>query len=65
MSVLKLKTATPGLVLDYMIVNSDMSDFTFAADTTYLITGTVNLSGAKPWRTVFSVTVRGSRNWRR
>ncbi len=36
--------ASPGVVLDYELLQSQ-ANFTFRADTTYLVTGTVNLSG--------------------
>jgi len=35
----------PALLLDYVMVDSDQSDFTFQGDTTYCISGNVNLSG--------------------
>ncbi len=35
----------PGVVLDYNTVVTDTNDFTFAADTTYYISGGVNLGG--------------------
>ena len=34
-----------GLVLDYTLINTDQSDFTFQGDSTYYVTGPVNLSG--------------------
>jgi hypothetical protein len=43
-----LAKATPpnrGFVLDYVTLNSDTNNFTFQGDTTYYISGTVNLSG--------------------
>ncbi len=35
----------PGLVLDYYLINTGQTDFTFQGDTTYYITGPVSLSG--------------------
>ncbi len=35
----------PGVVLDYVGLNGSTNDFTFQGDTTYLISGGVNLSG--------------------
>jgi len=38
-------TATKGFVLDYIAVNSSQTNFTFQGDTTYFISGIVNLFG--------------------
>ena len=35
----------PGVVLDYVTMNSDKDNFTFQGDTTYYISGMVNLNG--------------------
>jgi hypothetical protein len=35
----------PGVVLDYIIIDSDQSDFTFQADTTYYVTGSFSING--------------------
>jgi len=35
----------PGFVLDYVVLVTDQTDFTFQGDTTYLITSVVNLDG--------------------
>ncbi len=35
-----------GFVLDYVVLNTDDSDFTFQGDITYLISGVVNFSGS-------------------
>jgi hypothetical protein len=41
----KTQVLTRGLVLDYQTVNSNQTNFTFQGDTTYYISGTVNLYG--------------------
>jgi hypothetical protein len=35
----------PGVVLDYVALTSDVEDYTFQSDTTYLVTGGVNIYG--------------------
>ncbi len=40
-----LINSSPGLVLDYIIYGGDETDFTFQADTTYLISDSVNMWG--------------------
>ena len=45
---MKIAQATPvshGLVLDYVTVNTSQTNFTFAGNTTYFISGNVNLNG--------------------
>jgi hypothetical protein len=37
------KAETPGFVLDYVLLNTSLTNYTFKADTTYYINGTVNL----------------------
>jgi hypothetical protein len=36
----------PGVVLDYVLMNADKNNFTLQGDTTYLVSGWVNLNGA-------------------
>src|ERR1019366_973408 len=43
--VAQAATPTRGLVLDYQTVNSSMTNYTFQGDTTYYISGAVNLYG--------------------
>lgn len=61
----------PGVVLDYQSLNSSQTDFVFRSQSTYLITGTVNLYGTTvleggsvlkypPYAAGLSVYVRGS-----
>ena len=46
MFMAKASVAAQGLVLDYQTLNGSLSDYTFRGDTTYYISGTVNLYGA-------------------
>jgi hypothetical protein len=45
MQLARLSLPSQGLVLDYTTLNSGQSSYTFQGDTTYYISGTVNLSG--------------------
>jgi hypothetical protein len=45
MMLAKARLPAQGLVLDYQIINSSVTNYTFRSDTTYYISGTVNLSG--------------------
>ena len=45
MRMTKASGLSRGLVLDYQLLNSGQTDFTFQQDTTYYISGTVNLDG--------------------
>ena len=44
-STRRYAVARPGVVLDYVMLNSGVTNYTFRGDTTYLVTGQVNLSG--------------------
>jgi len=39
------RSMVPGFVMDYVLVNTSQSNFVFAGDTTYLVTGPVTLTG--------------------
>jgi hypothetical protein len=39
------RSAEPGLVLDYVVLNATEANYTFKGDETYLVTGPVNLNG--------------------
>jgi len=45
MHVPRLSSPAHGVVLDYLTINSAQTNFTFKADTTYYISGSVNLNG--------------------
>jgi hypothetical protein len=45
MLMAKAALPTPGVVLDYVVVNTSTNNFTFQGDSTYYISGGVNLNG--------------------
>ena len=45
MFMTKASVSAQGLVLDYQTINSSLTNYTFQGDTTYYISGTVNLYG--------------------
>ena len=45
MRLANTESASKGLVLDYITLNSSQTNYTFQGDTTYYISGSLNLFG--------------------
>jgi hypothetical protein len=62
--VVQTASSSRGLVLDYQTVNSSLTNYTFQGDTTYYISGTVNLFGTNTFEggTVIKYTNNASIN---